>query len=107
MLARTKKYRESSYFNTTSPSNTEAFSSLKKASTFAMSPEEAHHPAVVTEQRSEEQEHTTDDEKDMYSTLVRELTRIDKGGQQKKKQLSPEERTEVKLHRNLQGEIGS
>ena len=40
---------------------------------------------VTVERRSSrdhddcEDEHTTDDEKDMYSTLVRELKRIDKG----------------------------
>ena len=91
VLAHTKKYRENSYFQT--PSRVDDFSqaaapATNKDARAGTKPSTQNmvitSPTVPTgtitmEQRSilDEAEQTTDDEKDMYSTLVRELKRID------------------------------
>ena len=78
----------------------------KTATSFA----HGHHlnNGEVNADTAEDQDVTTDDEKQEYSSLVRELTRIDSRGEvQVVKHRNREDKQQAKLEANLQGEIGS
>ena len=111
VLARTKKYREQSYINTPSKLGEDATRPVTTNATLMITSPSVPPSSTVMEDERSEDANTTDDEKDKYQTLVRELNRLDKkskdvitGHAVSHQQAT---RAQEKLDSNLQGEIGS